>query len=87
MTTCAEDEFGNVYCSSEQLVLVRSKGKPTGRNVSRELLYIYVDLDGDGQEERYPLFDDALEDYFWSYDNSGLKIVQLRFYEMPTDVN
>jgi hypothetical protein len=22
--------------------------------------------------------------YFWSYDNEGLKLAQLRFYEIPT---
>lgn len=22
--------------------------------------------------------------YFWSYDNEGLKLAQLRFYEVPT---
>ena len=86
ITTCAEDEFGQVYCSNEQLVLVRDKGKSTGRNVSKELLYIYADIDGGGVQ-RYPLFDEALQDYYWSYDNNGLKLVQLRFYEIPTDVN
>jgi hypothetical protein len=88
MTTCATDPITGVeVCSTEQLVLVRSKGKSSFSNVSKELLYIYVDLDGDGTVERYPLFDDALEGYFWDYDNNGLKLVQLRFYEMPTDVN
>jgi hypothetical protein len=37
--------------------------------------------------ERTPLFGDALTDYFWQYDNSGLKLAQLRFYPQPTDVN
>jgi hypothetical protein len=54
--------------------------------VSRELLYIYVDLDGDGNVERYNLFNDALENYLWSYDNNGLKLLQLRFYEVPSQV-
>ena len=87
MTTCAEDSLGNTYCSSDQLVLVRSKGQSKAINVSRELLYIYVDLNGDGTPELYPLFDDALMNYFWSYDNNGCKLVQLRFYMIPTDVN
>jgi hypothetical protein len=86
-TTCAFDADGTQWCSSEHMVLVRSKGKSTARNVSKELLYIYADLDGDGHDERYPLFDDALQDYYWSYDNNGLKLAQLRFYEIPTDVN
>ncbi len=69
------------------MVLVREKGKNSFTNVSKYLLYIYVDLDGDGQAERYSLFDEALQDYFWNYDNNGLKLAQLRFYEIPTDVN
>ena len=67
--------------------MVREKGKTSFSNVSRELLYIYVDMDGDGVVERYPLFSDALQDYYWSYDNQGLKVVQLRFYEISTNVN
>lgn len=87
-TTCATDPVtGEEVCSTEQMVLVRSKGKSTFENVSRELLYVYVDLDGDGVTERYNLFNDRLEDYFWDYDNKGLKVAQLRFYEQPTDVN
>ena len=86
-TTCAYDELDQLWCSIYSMVLVREKGKSTFDNVTRELLYIYVDLDGDGTAERYPLFDEALQDYFWNYDNNGLKLAQLRFYEIPTDVN
>ena len=87
-TTCAtEVETGDEYCSIYSLVAVREKGKSTFDNVSRELLYVYADIDGDGDVERYPLFDDALQDYFWDYDNNGLKLLQLRFYPVPTDVN
>ena len=87
-TTCATDtDTGDDYCSVYSMVMVRERGRQRFDNVSRELLYIYVDLDGDGQTERYPLFDDALQDYYWNYDNNGLKLVQLRFYEVETDVN
>ena len=88
ITTCAEDEFDVTWCNTgdDVLVMVRSKGKSTARNVSKQLLYIYADIDGGGVK-RYPLFHEALEDYYWSYDNSGLKLLQLRFYEIPTDVN
>jgi hypothetical protein len=80
-TTCATDPTtGDEYCSTESLISIREKGKSTFKNADRYLLYIYVDLDGDGTAERYPLFDDALEDYYWSYDNNGLKLLQLRFY-------
>lgn len=85
-TTCAYDD-GTEYCSNMSMVLVRDKGKSSFSNVSKELLYVYVDLDGDGVIERYPLFSDSLQDYFWSYDNHGLKLAQLRFYEIPTSID
>ncbi len=88
MTTCAIDPLtGEEYCSVESAIFVRSKGKSSFTDVSRQLLYMYVDLDGDGVAERYPLFDDALQEYFWAYDNQGLKLLQMRFYEIPSDVN
>lgn len=89
ITTCAydEDEFDPTVlvevCSVWVLTLGREKGKSKFRNAS-ELLYVYADL-GDGIQ-RYPLFSDALQDYFWDYDNNGLKLAQFRFYEMPTQV-
>jgi hypothetical protein len=87
-TTCATDpETGDEICSTESMVLVRGTGKSTFDNVSKELLYVYYDLDGDGDLDRTPLFGDALEGYFWEYDNKGLKVAQLRFYEHSTDVN
>jgi hypothetical protein len=86
-TTGEPTEYCSIYSTITVEASVREKGKPKTVNVSRELLYAYVDLDGDGTFERYPLFDEAMEDYFWSYDNNGLKLLQLRFYEFPTDVN
>ncbi len=92
----ADDEVVYSICILE---LERTKGKPKFENVTQELLYIYTDVwagpgtDGiAGTDDdvfdflRVPLFDDALEDYFWDYDNNGLKIVQLRFYPVPTTV-
>lgn len=88
MTTCAEDDTGTTYCSIYSAVFVREKGGPKTQNVSKQLLYVYADLDGDGTVERYPLFDDALQGYYWDYDNNGLKMVQLRFYVgVSTNVN
>jgi hypothetical protein len=85
-TTCAYDADGTEWCSVYSMVMVRAKGKSSFENVTRELLYIYADLDGNGTAERYPLFDEALQDYFWQYDNSGLKLLQLRFYQVSTTV-
>ena len=87
-TTCATDPLtGEEWCSVYSMVMVREKGKSSFTNVSKVLLYVYADINGDGTVERYPLFDSALQDYFWSYDNNGLKLVQLRFYQVSTNVN
>lgn len=87
MQTCATDvATGELYCSVYTSVMTRSKGGSQFTDVSRELLYIYADLDGDGKVTRYPLFSDALADYFWSYSNNGLKLAQLRFYAVPSTV-
>lgn len=87
-TTCASDVVdGELVCSTESMILVRgSKGVDKFTNVSRELLYVYADYDGDGDLDLIPLFDNRLEDYYWDYDNNGLKVAQLRFYEQSTDV-
>ena len=86
-TTCATDPVdGFLVCSVISMELTRDKGKSTFDNVSKYLLYIYADVDGDGDLERVPLFGSALEDYFWEYDNNGLKLAQLRFYECATIV-
>jgi hypothetical protein len=53
------------------MVLVRNTGKTTFDNVSRELLYTYYDLDGDGTAELIPLFSDQLEDYFLGLRQQG----------------
>jgi hypothetical protein len=84
-TTCTHDGTTE-YCSIYQMVLVRDGkgGKSVFRNVSKELLYVYADIDGDGRIERMPLFGNSLWDYYWDYDNAGLKLAQLRFYEIPT---
>jgi hypothetical protein len=84
-TTCAEDA-GETYCSSITMKLVREEGKSTFQDVSKYLLVLYLDLDGDViNDDRVPLFDDSLENYFWQYDNNGLKLAQLRFYETPSE--
>ena len=92
MTTCFEyfDEYLEEYvelCSAQTLSLTRKKGKQTFQNVSQELLTLVIDVDGDDVLERVGIFDEELYEYFWDYDNNGLKIVQLRFYPITTDVN
>jgi hypothetical protein len=88
ITTAATDPLtGELIYSLESVVSVRDKGKSSFSDVSRELLYIFADLDEDGIAERYPLFDDRLEGYLWEYDNNGLKLLQVRFYPVSSNIN
>jgi hypothetical protein len=88
ITPCAADPVtGEELCSVAGLVLVRSTGKSRFENVSKALLFIEADVDGDGANERVSLFDDSLEDFVWQIDNQGLHLAQLRFYPIDTDVN
>ena len=79
---------GTPWVSGEIITLRQSGGKvnrkspPKFEDVTKELTTIYVDTDGDGAPERHKLFDDAFEEFFWYYDNQGLKHVQLRFYPL-----
>jgi hypothetical protein len=85
-STCAQDATGETFCSVFTQVSVRDSGKSRFVNVSRELLFLFADLDGDGVVERFNLFNDALQNEFWQVDNRGLRLLQLRFYEVPTTV-
>ena len=87
ITTCGVDADGTEICSNESTVLVRNGGRSKFENVSRDLLFVFADIDGDGVVDRVPLFDDSLEGFLWDVDNTGLRLAQLRFVEIPTDVN
>lgn len=99
--SCYTDQYGDDYCATDvdggvvAVELARNSGKPVTRNVSRDLLYVdycvdyEFDLEGNvigcDRWAVSPLFADDLADYYWSLDNDGLKLVQLRFYEVPTE--
>lgn len=97
ITTCGEpciawDTAGNCtdvgpeVCSTEYVELTRTKGNKIFKDFSRELLTTCVWVwDGDSWElERRYLFDDMFENYLWKYENTGVKLVQLRFYYEPS---
>lgn len=93
----------DTYCSIEQVgqeITLRTngkEGKTTFTNVTAELLTIVfqVTVDTDPTEGvtletvcvRVPVFDDILENEYWEYDNHGLKLLQVRFYDCTTDVS
>jgi hypothetical protein len=35
---------------------------------------------------RVPIFNDLLENEYWLYDNHGLRLLQVRFYDCSTNV-
>lgn len=87
-TTCGVDPAlaNETICSVDTLRLKRLKGQQTFTNVSKEMLFVFADVNGDGVLDRVPLFDSRLLNYFWSYDNNGLKLAQFRFYPIPSTV-
>ena len=86
-TTCAYDLDGYLVCSTYQYVMVqtRKNGQSVFTNVTGDLLF--VSQCTGGKLTRTPLFDSSLQNYFWQYDNTGLKLLQLRFYQVPTTVD
>jgi hypothetical protein len=81
-TSATDPEVGEVV-SDMRVISVREKGQMKFANVSAALLYIYAWIydEGTWTYQRVPLFSDLLQDYLWSYDNNGARLVQLRFYE------
>jgi hypothetical protein len=90
---CSIEQVGNIL--DGDLRTFRSTGKTVFSNVTTELLTILfqvtVDTDGDGIADatfyvRVPIFDDLLENEYWLYDNHGLRLLQVRFYDCSTNV-
>jgi hypothetical protein len=84
MKTCIEDAAGT-WCSTGITLNKLNYNKFT--NVSKDLLRVCVDTDPTaGVSWNYkPLFWDPAADYWWEYDNNGLKLAQFRFYPVPDD--
>jgi hypothetical protein len=94
LTTCGSGDFDNdpltpdeELCSLEVKVVMRDKGKPSVDNISKELLTMCIDTDGDLKcDERIFLFDDRAHDYLWSAENNGLRNAEVRFLEIPQPI-
>ncbi len=86
MTTCAIDPVsGETVCSTDALISVRGTGQSKFTNVTKQLTTIDIDPTlaatlGLTCTGTINIFDACLQDYFWNYDNHGLKLLQLRFY-------
>ena len=81
MTTCATDtNTQEIVCSTLNVLLTRSKGPSKFANVTTQLTTITFIDPTTGNPITVSLFDPALQDYFWNYQNNGLRLAQLRFY-------
>jgi hypothetical protein len=82
-----------VVCSMGTLTMTRTKGKQSFTNVSSDLLFLTITVDPTTNlalatclgvttttQVAVALFNGCLQDYFWNYQNDGLKLLQLRFY-------
>lgn len=81
-----------VDCSLATLSIARTKNSKF-QNVSSDLLFISIAVDPATNASlasclgvttattvTVPLFNGCLQNFFWNYQNNGLKLVQLRFY-------
>jgi len=73
------DEFGGEWLSLESVEVTRTKGQSKFSDQTLKLTTIYVDITDDDVDNplRYNLFGNELWDYFWDYDNNGLKLLQI----------
>jgi hypothetical protein len=82
-----------VVCSVATLTMTRTKGKQSFTNVSADLLFLSIMVDPTtnlalatclgvttATQVNVSLFNGCLQNFFWNYQNNGLKLLQLRFY-------
>jgi hypothetical protein len=86
--TCATDA-GVPVCSIGAFVAVvqrKQPGKTTFANVTSDLLFLTTCNTLTGKTTSTPIFSQNFQNFTWSYDNTGLRLAQLRFYQVPSDV-
>ena len=74
ITTCGTTDLGDVICSMDQALLVRGSGQQKFKNVTSDLTTIKTNVG------TISLFETGYQNFFWNYDNYGLKLAQVRFY-------
>lgn len=90
MTSCfTELSTATTWCNSGSLVvsLNRLAGGSKFVDVSKQLLQVCANVSTDPlvtDLQLVPLFSSLGTDYFWQYDNTGLKLAQMRFYPIST---
>lgn len=92
LTTCADD-VTDVWCGSNGITLYAKSKKAV--DLTSNLLHMTITVDGTTNTTLASclgisttstttldvfLFDNCFQNYFWNYDNNGLKLLELRFY-------
>jgi hypothetical protein len=86
ISTCATDLLTGEYMCATGAILFRTHGKQTFQDVTKQLTTAMACTSVDPITgacltwKTVDIFDPSMEGYLWSYDNNGLKVVQLRFY-------
>ena len=83
-TPCFSETTGNTFCSTGHYMAVRGTGQSKFTNQTNNLLFITQCVSG--STVTTPIFSNSNYQYFWSYENSGLRLAQLRFYQVPSAV-
>ncbi len=82
MQTCFTDTSvspSQTFCNAGNLIVSLNKVTPPKfTDVSKQLLQICV------SGSLQPIFKNSLFDYFWYYQNTGLRLAQFRFYPIST---
>ena len=82
MQTCFTDTSvtpSQTYCNALDLIVSLSKVTPPKfTDVSKQLLQVCV------SGSLQPIFKNSLFDYFWYYQDTGLRLAQFRFYPIST---
>ena len=93
MTTCGIDAAGAEVCSLHSYVAIREPGNGKNKfdDVTQELTTVTYCTEVDpgtgeciGKWVTADIFDNDFVNYLWSYENDGVKLLQLRFYLVET---
>ena len=91
------DGVDDVWCGSNGITLYAKGPTKKASDITGALLHMTITVNGatdpqlgaclgigtTTQTLNVFLFDNCFENYFWNYDNNGLKLLELRFYRAP----
>lgn len=96
-TTTSSGGTVDVWCGSNGITLYAKGSTKKAVDITDNLLHMTITVDGvtdpalatclgisttTSTTLNVFLFDNCFENYFWNYDNNGLKLLQLRFYHV-----